>query len=255
MASCNLDGAQACFNLALMQHRGEGVPKDAAVARASFESACNLDHATGCSNVAIMTFKGEGGAIDQPAAIRLFERACNLGERDGCFNVGVGYLKGEGVEENQELALEWMKRSCKAGKSQGCAIAKEIEKERADPGGTTSPAATSATPVDGANLTMGETTVNDLKARDLSCRLDGGGAGLLASIAVLGGLAKKKPALEACVTKPAAPRIRWSFDQSGVSKVTVTAVDDAARPCIERAVTTMESAGSGECAATVLLKQ
>ena len=253
LRSCDLNEPQACFNLGLMHHRGDGVPKDPARARTSFERACKLDHATGCSNLAIMKFKGDGGATDQPGALVLFERACNLGEVDGCFNVGVGYLKGEGIAEDEDKALAWMKRACKAGKHQGCVLAKEIEKERSAKGADDD---SSSAGISGANLTMEATTVNDLKAKNLSCRLDGGGGGLFASIAVLAGLAERKDALQACVSQPAAPRIHWSFSSSsGVTKIEVSEIEGRAKACIQRAVKGMDSAGSGECVATLLLEQ
>lgn len=101
--------------------------------------------------------------------------------------------------------------------------------------------------LEGANLNMGESTVDGLAMKDIQCQSD---AGLFGGVALLGGLAKQKDALAACGKDPATARVHFAFEGGKTSDVRVAEVADAAR-CVHDAVAAATFPGKGACVLSV----
>jgi hypothetical protein len=105
--------------------------------------------------------------------------------------------------------------------------------------------------VDGANVTMGSTTVDDLEMEKVSCK---SGAGALGSLAILGALAKKRTQLAACTKAAEAVRVHFAFADGKTSDVRVAgASSPAAAKCVADAVVATVFPDSGSCVLTVKL--
>src|SRR5205814_702913 len=103
----------------------------------------------------------------------------------------------------------------------------------------------------GANLHVGSMTVDGLTIEDLSCRADG--LGVFGSMLVVGGISKKKAALNACAPKGDRPRVEWTAAKGVVAKVKVKAATPAIEACVTKALSGTQAPFEGECAATLVL--
>jgi TPR repeat protein len=81
---CDLRNAVSCNQLALMNVRGEGVPKDTVKAVSLFQKSCDLGDAFGCGNLANHLASGDGVARDPARAAALRRSACDKGDRQAC---------------------------------------------------------------------------------------------------------------------------------------------------------------------------
>lgn len=91
--------------------------------------------------------------------------------------------------------------------------------------------------------------VDGLTVEDLACRADG--LGVFGSMLVVGGIAKKKAALDACAPKGDRPRVEWAAAKGVVSNVKVKASTPAVEACVTRALSGTKAPFEGECAATI----
>jgi len=108
--------------------------------------------------------------------------------------------------------------------------------------------------VDGANLNVGSITADGFVMRDLGCKVEGGGLGvLMLGPAIAGGLSKKKAALDACAPKGADVRVRFTLAGGKVSSAEAKADDAKVEACVVKAVKTMPAVADGTCAATLHL--
>ncbi|MCC6526388.1 MAG: sel1 repeat family protein [Polyangiaceae bacterium] len=249
--ACEGGDAGSCSELAIAYYKGTEVPADGSKAAELFRKACGLGHAQGCYNVGAMLFKGElGQAVDQPGSVPFFDKACSADYEGGCFNLGVMYLKAEGVAKDEAKGKRYMVSACRLGREQACEIVKELEAGAAAQAGPSEPG------VPGATITMGSLSADGLEARNISCRLDGGG-GLLGALVgpsvIIGSLAKKKAALDQCAPAGAQPRVTWSFAGGRTTKATASGVPANVGSCVERVIKGVASTGDGECAATLLI--
>jgi hypothetical protein len=103
----------------------------------------------------------------------------------------------------------------------------------------------------GANLHVGSMAVDGMTVEDLACHADG--LGLLGSMLVVGGISKKKAALEACAPKGDRPRVEWTAAKGVVGKVKVKASTPAIEACVTKALNGTKAPFEGECAATLVL--
>jgi hypothetical protein len=259
---CTGGSGEACWKLAVAFHEAEGVKRDEAMQAKYFRAACERGHAAGCYNVGAMMFLGQlGQPIDQPAAIPYFEKACKQRHPGACFNLGVIHLKGEGAPKNEVAGKAAMKAACALEHEQACGIVEELEGERAAAAAPASAqaAAPPSSGVPGATLTMGSLSADGLSAKDISCRIDGGGGGgglfgaLTGPAVIIGSLAKKKPQLDRCAPQGAEVRVRWSFSRGRVTKAEAVDAKPPMKACVEAVVKSAVSTMDGECAATLLL--
>lgn len=114
-------------------------------------------------------------------------------------------------------------------------------------------ATTTSAPVSGppgANLHVGSMTVDGLTVEDLACRAEG--LGILGSMLVVGGLSKKKPALDACGKGKV--HVEWTATKGSVSKVTAKAENNAkVEACVAKVLKGTAAPFEGECTATVTI--
>lgn len=123
--------------------------------------------------------------------------------------------------------------------------------ESASPASPAATAPAAASGPAGANLRVGSMTVDGLTIEDLACRADG--LGLLGSMLVAGGIAKKKAALVACAPKGDSPRVEWTAAKGKVTVASVKASSPAVEACVKKALTGTPAPFEGECAATLAL--
>jgi hypothetical protein len=102
----------------------------------------------------------------------------------------------------------------------------------------------------GANLHVGSMAVDGLTLEDLACKADG--LGMLGSMIVVGSIAKKKAALNAC--GKGKPRVTWTATKGTIGTVTVKADNNAKmEACVAKALKGTQAPFEGECAATLVL--
>lgn len=102
----------------------------------------------------------------------------------------------------------------------------------------------------GANLHVGSMSVDGLTLEDLACKADG--LGMLGSMIVVGSIAKKKAALNAC--GKGKPRVTWTATKGTIGTVTVKADNNAKmEACVGKALKGTAAPFEGECAATLVL--
>lgn len=100
----------------------------------------------------------------------------------------------------------------------------------------------------GATLTIGQLTLNGQALEGLSCT----GSFALFGPSPASVLAERGPALRACVSGAARPRVHFAFAGGVVSDVRV-ADAPAASACIAGVLSSMQPPGTGACVATVVL--
>jgi localization factor PodJL len=106
---------------------GQGVPQDAAQARAWYERAANGGNVLAMHRVGVMAARGQGGPADQAAAIAWFEKAAGLGLVDSQYNLGAIYHPGgEGSASGAQDAMKayfWYTLASKNGDTQAGSLA------------------------------------------------------------------------------------------------------------------------------------
>lgn len=100
----------------------------------------------------------------------------------------------------------------------------------------------------GANLHVGSMTVDGLTLQDVACHADG--LGLLGSMIVVGSIAKKKAALDAC--GKGKTRIEWAASKGSVSKATAKGDNAKMDACVAKVLKGAVAPFEGECAATLV---
>ncbi|MFO0588060.1 MAG: hypothetical protein U0441_10995 [Polyangiaceae bacterium] len=115
---------------------------------------------------------------------------------------------------------------------------------------TAAPTATAASGPAGANLHVGSMSVDGLTVEDLACRAEG--LGILGSMLVVGGLSKKKAALDACGKGKV--QVTWVASKGTITTVTAKADNNAKmEACVAKVLKGTQAPFEGECAATVTL--
>jgi len=99
--------AAAQYDLAQRYERGEGVSRNAELARSWTQRAAEAGHCRAMHDVGVYLARGEGVAADEAAASRWFVRAAEFGVADSQYNLGVLYQQGRGVREDLSEALYW----------------------------------------------------------------------------------------------------------------------------------------------------
>jgi hypothetical protein len=103
--------------------------------------------------------------------------------------------------------------------------------------------------IDGANVTLDNTTADGLEMEKIQCK---GGGSLFGGVALLGGLAKQKDALAACAPKLETVRVHFVFDAGKTSDVRVAdASSPAVARCVADAVAAATFSDTGACVLSV----
>jgi TPR repeat protein len=122
MKEFKADGSgEACYNIALMHYKGEGVKANRGEAVKWFRKAAEKGNMQSQFVMGTMYDKGEDLARDQGEAFRWYRKAAEQGHAQAQFNVGYMYTMGEGVKKDRGEALVWLKKAAaqrheKAGK-------------------------------------------------------------------------------------------------------------------------------------------
>jgi Sel1 repeat len=111
--------SNAQFNLALMFHKGDGVPQDDAQAVRWYRKAADQGYAPAQFNLALMYETSPSIPRDYGEAIRLYRAGANQGLADAQNNLCAMYLDGRGVSQDDAEAATW----CRKAADQGFAIA------------------------------------------------------------------------------------------------------------------------------------
>jgi len=123
------------------------------------------------------------------------------------------------------------------------------------PPGAGTPAPTATGPqLPGANITIGEATVDGVTVKGLSCRTGGGGLGaLLGTLTLTAGISKRRTELDRCAPsgKVETP-IHWHQAGGKITKVTASGPDQPRNRCVERALLGAVAPQAAECMATVV---
>jgi len=93
--------------------KGEGVPKDFAIARAHFIKAGHEPRAL--TNLGWMEALGQGMARDDAQAVVLFTEAANAGFAPADDSLGFMYERGRGVARDLDTAASWYRKGADAG--------------------------------------------------------------------------------------------------------------------------------------------
>ena len=101
-----------------------------------------------------------------------------------------------------------------------------------------------------AKITMGSISADGLELRDLSCELDGGG--LFGGLAVVGALAKQKPAIDACAPDGATFGVDFAFHGGRTTAKVATGGETSQRACVQRALARVHAPLEGRCTAKLL---
>ncbi|HEY9789362.1 MAG TPA: tetratricopeptide repeat protein [Candidatus Obscuribacterales bacterium] len=99
--------ATSHYQLALMYHKGNGVPKDLKQAIRWYRKAAEEGLAKAQVQLASMYFRGEGVPAALDKAAFWYERAAEQGDIESCRQIAVMYAEGKGVTASFAKALEW----------------------------------------------------------------------------------------------------------------------------------------------------
>lgn len=104
--------------LGFMYARGEGIPRDDAVAFRWFTLAAEAGRAEAQFELGRMYRDGIGMPADGKAALFWLRRAAEQGKTDACNLVGELYLGSGGIPVDHTAALEWFFRAAERGSAE-----------------------------------------------------------------------------------------------------------------------------------------
>lgn len=113
------------------------------------------------------------------------------------------------------------------------------------------PSAVASSEPAGTNLRIGSMTVDGLTLEDVACKADG--LGVFGSMVVVGAIAKKKAALNACAPKGDKPRVQWVAAGGRLGSLKVKASTPQVEACVAKALSGAAAPFEGTCAATLVL--
>jgi localization factor PodJL len=105
----------AQYGLAKLHEKGNGVPKDLALAREWTEKAANGGNVRAMHDLAVFMAEGEGGPQSYAGAVEWFRKAAEFGIVDSQYNLGVLYEQGLGISPNLTEAMFWYEIAGKNG--------------------------------------------------------------------------------------------------------------------------------------------
>ena len=105
----------AQYGLAKLHEKGNGVPKDLALAREWTEKAANGGNVRAMHDLAVFMAEGDGGPQSYAGAVEWFRKAAEFGIVDSQYNLGVLYEQGLGISPNLTEAMFWYEIAGKNG--------------------------------------------------------------------------------------------------------------------------------------------
>jgi localization factor PodJL len=105
----------AQYGLAKLHEKGNGVPKDLALAREWTEKAANGGNVRAMHDLAVFMAEGDGGPQSYAGAVERFRKAAEFGIVDSQYNLGVLYEQGLGISPNLTEAMFWFEIAGKNG--------------------------------------------------------------------------------------------------------------------------------------------
>jgi hypothetical protein len=112
------DYAPAQLQIGSQHARGEGVPKNAAVAVEWYRKSAAQGYAIAQNNLSGAYEYGDGVADDWTESFRWAKRSADQDNAQGIFLVGRAYQFGIGVPQSRETAIEWFDRAASKGHDQ-----------------------------------------------------------------------------------------------------------------------------------------
>lgn len=109
------DMPAAQFRLALLYERGQGAPKNPALARALYQRAAERGHVRAMHNLGVLYADGPDGKPDYALAAEWFRRAADYGLRDSQYNLATLTARGLGVEKKPVAAYSWFSLAAAQG--------------------------------------------------------------------------------------------------------------------------------------------
>ena len=109
---------RAQYLFGYMYEAGEGVAKDAAIARSWYAKAAAQGEFRAQYRLARLYLTGLGGAVDTPAALRWFRAAAEGGHASAQSMLGYFYASGKAVSPDPVRAYFWLSIAAKAGNAQ-----------------------------------------------------------------------------------------------------------------------------------------
>ncbi len=100
--------AEAQFNLGVMYHIGEGVPRDYVQAMQWHRLAAEQEHIGAQYNLGLMYAKGQGVSQDYVEAANWYRRAAEQNDGISQSTLGIMYTKGYGVPQDFVRAHMWL---------------------------------------------------------------------------------------------------------------------------------------------------
>ena len=105
----------ASFKLGLRYAKGDGVPKNNALAVKWYRKAAEQGHRIAQSNLGLMYANGKGVPKNDALAVKWYRKAAEQGYARAQFNLGNKYRAGEGVRKNMTLAVRWYRKAAAQG--------------------------------------------------------------------------------------------------------------------------------------------
>ena len=99
---------EAQFNLGVMYHIGEGVPRDYVQAMQWYRLAAEQEHIGAQYNLGLMYAKGQGVSQDHVEAANWYRRAAEQNDGISQSTLGIMYTKGYGVPQDFVRAHMWL---------------------------------------------------------------------------------------------------------------------------------------------------
>ena len=122
------DMPAAQFRLALLYERGQGAPKNPALARALYQRAAERGHVRAMHNLGVLYADGPDGKPDYALAAEWFRRAADYGLRDSQYNLATLTARGLGVEKKPVAAYSWFSLAAAQGDAEAARQRDEIGK-------------------------------------------------------------------------------------------------------------------------------
>jgi TPR repeat protein len=101
--------------LAILYHKGVGVPQDYAQAVKWYERAAIQGNAQAISLLALLYYLGDEIPQDYGKAREWYEQGAALGYADAQYGLGVMYAEGKGVPQDYGKAREWYEKAAAQG--------------------------------------------------------------------------------------------------------------------------------------------
>ena len=101
--------------IALMYHKGKGVPQNYAKAVVWYRKAAEQGLSRAQTNLGVMYSEGQGVPEDHAVAVDWFRKAAEQGSAEAQHNLGLMYGRGQGVSQDWAEAYVWESLAATSG--------------------------------------------------------------------------------------------------------------------------------------------